>query len=614
MGISQLYDFDNILNFTASNTVISAGKAKLGLISNPNQVFAEDFTDNVGFTYDALKASFAAGLVLQSSQLPSSSFSALFSTFTSSMDANWYTANTSLAANLIGVPTLSGGKLDCTGATNKGLYYSNAVIGNLAGSLSLKFKYTPNYTTAPATYSALFSFTNGTNNNDLIRVYHENASNRVRISAYNNIGTLIHSGNIFGSWAPTAGQEYEIEVCVDAGGTGNIRMFIDGVLLGTVNTIYTRGTSAVRLYLGSDTLYVTDASFNDISLYSNVQHTTNYTAGYSIPEAKYVTSLVQGPSFTYTGIGTIQSVDTASIVEVGTPRYIVAGKYWDGLAWSTSNNSYAQANSFATVLANLGAFVAGGGTVPWSIVFPDSNTLSSVSDFSVTVTGQRYSPTGYIEPAQALQVKDLIAYSQVHTEDADTDIRVILKIDGVLKYWNGLAWATSNGTIAQANTAEDLNTNLATLDLGVNSTVYIRWLMSTSVATSTPELDTATMTYDFGAIETALITCILFGYLKNISDSPVADAIVRFELESKTDIYKEANNNVIHTGKVEVTTDVNGYFALPLVRSSEFTDTTRYKITIIKNGTIAKTSTGSKLYFSVPDADTKDITDLLPIV
>lgn len=612
MGITQIYDFDNVNNFTLSNAVLSAGKAKLGLVSNPGQVFSQDFASATGFTYDALKASFTGGLVRQNSQISTNML--LGVTFTQNINTNWVQTGTELIGSLIGVPTISNGKLDCTVGT-KGVYWESTEIGNIAGIFSVRFKYTPNYSGAPSALTALFSLKNNSNNNDKFIVYHDPTSGRVRLQAYDNAGNLIHSGAIFGNWLPTLGVEYELEICANTSGTGIIGFFINGVKLGdSPATVYIRGTSATRFYIASDGSYVSNALFDDVLLYNITHYTANYTPGYTVPEYKYLTSLIVGPSFTYTGIGTIQSVDSGTVIEAGAPRYIIAGKYWNGLAWVTSNNSYAQANLFATILANLTSFVASGGVVPWAIVFPDSNTLSTVSDLSVTVTGQRYSPTGYVEPAQALQVKTLLSYSQDHTEGANTDVRVVLKIDGVLKYWNGSAWVTSNGTIAQANTATEINTNLASLSLGVNSSVYVRWLLATSANTETPEIESATVVYDFGAIETPLVTCIIFGYLKNISDTPIADAIIRFELESKPDIYKEANNNVIHTGKVEVTTDANGYFALPLVRSSEFEDTTRYKISIIKNGTIAKSSTGSKLYFSVPDADTKDITDLLPTV
>lgn len=611
MGITQTYNFDNIANFNLSNTQITGSKAKLALVANPEQVFSEDFADDTGFTYDSAKTEFTGGILRQKDQTPNSS--KLGATFTSSLNISW-NKDAGLTSVLNGFPTLVSGKLDCTGpsgSVQKGIYVDTLI--SAAGAF--KFKYTPNYTTAPNANSDIISVQVGSTVNDRLLLFNSPSGNNLRITLYNVAGGLFVSATaIGGSWTPTSGQEYEFELNYDSS-AGTIRLFIDGVLHGTLSPgPWSRGSGAGRLYIGAGVPFynLANASFDDVISFNSVQHTTGYTPGYSVSEYIYVASEVDGPNFAYSGVGTVLSVDDGSVTEVGLPRYTVGGKYWNGSAWAASNGTYAQSNDFSTALANFGTFdTGGGGILPWSVVFNDSNSISSVDAFSVEVTGQKYSPTGYIEPAQALQVSSLLTYVHTITETASAFLGVILKIDGVLTYWDGAAWSVSDGSIGESNTAAEVLANVDELILGSNSSIYIRWVLSTSSNIETSDIETATISYDFGAVETALSTCIVFGYLKDITDSPIVGATIKFELNQKTDQYKEANNNLIHTSSVSVTTDADGYFSSPLVRSSEYEDETFYLVSIIKDRiTISKSGT-SKLSFQVPDSETKDITDLL---
>ena len=612
MSLSLSYGFDTELDYTLSNCAILSSKARLAIVPSPEQLFAQDFASDVGFTYDNTKAEFNAGILRQKDLRPVSSV--LAATYTSSKNLNWSTAG-SLVGTDIGAPLLSAGKLSCLGGGNNGVRYESADIGASGNVGAMKIKYTPNYSGTPATNYNIFEFAPVSGNNDRMLVFHS-ATGTLRLSAYTSVGTAKHAAVPFGGvWSPVAGTEYEIELDWDTV-AGVVRLFVNGVLNGSMPvSSYARGSDADRLYIGAGTSYfAADGYFDDALLFSTVQHTAGYTPGYTLPEFIYGASKIDGPNFTYSGLGSVLSIDDGSVVETGSPRFIIGLKYWNGSAWVVSNGTYAQANSFATALANLASFVASGSILPWSVVFTDSNTQSSVDDFDVEVTGQKYSPTGYLEPAQGVQVKTLISYLHTHTENANTDLRVVLKVDGVLKWWNGTAWATSNGSIAQGNTAEEINLNMASLSLGVNSTIFVRWLMATSSNVETPEIETATIAYNFGAIETPLVTCEVFGYLKNISDAPVVGAKIKFELNQKPEKYKEANKNIISTLSVEATTDANGYFTIPLVRSSEYEDATEYKATITIGTTIITKSSSGKLLFQVPDADTKDLSDLLPAV
>lgn len=612
MSITQSLSFDNALNFTKVNTEIDGSIARLEIVPNPGQFFSEDFADDIGFTYDNTKAEFNAGILRQKDLRPTDS--ALAATYTSSKNLSWANSG-SLVATDIGTPVLNAGKLECHGYANNAVQYSNANVGSNGDTGAIKLRYTPNYSGTPAQNITIVELAPTSGNANKMVLFHS-STGTLRLSAYNSAGVAQHSAATFGAaWSPVSGTEYEIEMNWDTT-TGAIRLFVNGVLQGSMPaTVYARSTTATLLYIGAGIVYpVANAAFNDVILFDTVQHTAGYTPGYTLPEFIYAGSKVDGPNFTYTGLGGVISLDDGSIVEVGTPRFIVGLKYWNGSAWVVSNGTYSQANSFAVVLANLTSFVTGGGGIlPWSVVFTDSNTLSSVDEFEVEVTGQKYSPTGYIEPVQAVYAKELYSLAHDITETAGSFIKIILKLDGVLKYWNGSAWATSNGSFAQANTLAEVNTNIAELISSGNHEVFFRWVFTTSVNTETAEIATADIEYDFGALGVDPATCVVYGYLRDVSGAPVANASVRFNVvKSNSSQYKEAASAIID-GSVTVTTDDYGYFSCTLIRSSEYENGASYGIEIARGNTFSKVknSGGVALTFTVDDAVTLDITSKL---
>jgi hypothetical protein len=616
MTVQTSFSFESAVSYQLSNVQIAANKAKLALIPNPSQLFEQLFSSDSGFTYDSAKAEFTGGLVRQKDLRPTNSIVA--ATYTASKNLNWSQGG-ALTALDIGTPVLNAGKLECLGALNNAVRYENAEIGAVGAIGALKFKYTPNYSGTPATNLNLAEFAPPSGNADRMLVLHSASGGTLRLTAYTSAGTVKYSAVAFGAaWNPTAGVTYEFELNWDTI-AGQVRLFVDGVLQGSMAvSSYGRSTTATRLYIGAGTVYsAADGSFDDVVLFSTVQHTSGYTPGYSLPETSYAASTVALPAFSYTGVGTILEVESSTVTEVGAPRYIIAGLYWNGSVWVASNGTYAQANTSADVVANLPSLnVTGAVNVPVSVVFTDSNTLSSVDTISVTVTGQKYSPTGYLEPIQAIQVQELISYLQTTETPVNTAVKVILKVDGVLKYHNGTAWVNSDGSEAQSNAAAELDAAFADLDLGVNSSVIIRWLLVTSSNTATPEIELATVSYDFGGIPSALLKCLVFGYLKDISDNPVSGATVRFDLvRANSTEYKEANKNVVFNPSVSVVSDVNGYFEVELVRSSEYEGTEpNYRMTVTKDS-LSQDRIGAarsaNLDFLVPDADQKDISDLL---
>lgn len=122
--------------------------------------------------------------------------------------------------------------------------------------------------------------------------------------------------------------------------------------------------------------------------------------------------------------------------------------------------------------------------------------------------------------------------------------------------------------------------------------------------------DSAKATYSFGAIEPdEPLTCLIYGYLSDLSNSPISGATVSVRLSEDSAEYREAGNHVL-SNTASTTTDANGYWVLSLVRSSELEGTGYYGITFFKSGVMNITNNnGQTIQFSVPDAVSADFAD-----
>jgi hypothetical protein len=142
--------------------------------------------------------------------------------------------------------------------------------------------------------------------------------------------------------------------------------------------------------------------------------------------------------------------------------------------------------------------------------------------------------------------------------------------------------------------------------------------METSDPMSSPELDQLDVSYVFGGTASVPNTCLINGYVRNLSAVGIGGATVSFSLvKESSKEYKEGGSSVLGGGVSVVTdNDLNpGYFEIDLVRSSEFDNPAQeYQISVVKESTglqISEDHLGDPITFIVPDATEKDITDLI---
>jgi len=615
MSIVTTFPFDNASNYTLNNAQVAGGVGKLGLVDNPGQLFEEDFADDTGFTFNNSLAEFVGGQVQQSDQTPADSV--LAALYSSNRDANW-NKDGSLTAALRGSPSVSGGKLVCTG--DQGVSYS---ISTIIPQGAAKFKYQPNFSGAPPSNINIFSMLGSVGGERLLLSQSPSGDN-FRVFLTNDAGGVLLNASQIGpnSINLQSDTEYEIELNWD-NSTGVIRLFLNGALHGSLSPGAWAFSGSATVHMGAiATPYArAEASFDDFVIFDSVQHTSAYTAGYGLPAFIYSNSTVELPAFSYTGLGTIQAVESSTITEAGAPRYIVAGFYWDGSEWTASDGTYAQANDSATVIANLTELnVTGAENVPVSIVFPDTNAQSSVDLVSVTLTGQKFATEGSLLTNSGFVAQEINSFSATEAiKPTGTDIFYIANVNTQDKYWDGSAWVDSDGTSSQANNLSDFQTNITTL-LKENSTVKLKVILKTTDQQLTSEIDLLSVDYDFGALAPPQPTqARVYGFLKDTENKPVANAKVTVQANRALDEYTEAADRII-TKVSSQQTDDNGFFSFNLIISSEFevggAQPMQYKLTIepenaqlpvFKNG-VDGGGNAKDILFEVPNSPEVNIT------
>ena len=495
--IQHNYDDAIDYSFDSAKIEIVSGKATLKIASIGNN-FIQAFTSDSGFTYDNTKAEFAAGVIRQTDQTPTDSV--VGATYTTVTDASWSTGSTTGTLN--GSPVITANKIVCTNGT-KGVYYAV----NNDGTGAIKVKYTPDYTGAPGGNVNIFSVNEASGQNNRIVLTHSPSGSTFRLTMNDSVGAAVLGPAIAIGPNPnlTSGTEVELELNWDNSGT--VRLFLDGALHGSASpTAWTHGTGAARLSVGATAnIYDTaDGSFADLVLFSSVQHTAAYTAGYSLTETKYLSSEATLPDFTHVGPGAIISLDGLTTTDVATPKYNLrvdsdAYQYWNGSAWTSSDGTYTQSSTEADIDTNLGSFPGMGSnaTVTFRLAFDDTNTQMSVDNLDLDHTGNIYStddPT--IVTNSNFCSTDLTVFAATETIPALTALQHIMQLNGQDRYWNGAAWANSNSTFAQSNTTTDINTNILALLVTRQCNIKVKSILRSTDGTARPDLDLVQITFN----------------------------------------------------------------------------------------------------------------------
>jgi len=613
MSVITKFLFDNPSNFTLVKTQVSGGVGSLALQDLTAQTFNQSFDSSTGFTFDAAKTEFVSNLMRQKNQRPASATAG--ANYLTNLNLNWGDGTLALKSSA-GSPVVTSGKLDLTGTNQSVTYTATSKINPRKGSI--KLKYTHKFSGNPSVNQDLFEYANtiGATQNKMVLTH--DTTSAWRVTANDSAGGSIWVNVGFGTTVLTLDQEIIIEWRWDfTPGSERQELFIDGVQQGgTENKVRTLSddlTSVTEVRLGG----ATGAKFLVDDLYFTTSDAQD--SAYVVPNKDFITDTIDIPDFLWTTVGTIQSLQSLSVIELDAPRYTIEGKYFDGADWVTSDGSQAQSNLLSIVNTNISTLsVSGQTTISIQVVMPESNVLASVDSLVLTYTGQEFPSEGTLLTISSFVAKDLLGsgFLEEVTTPANTAIKYAIDVNGQNMYFDGAAWVNSDGTFLQANTELEMQTNLDTL-LSISSTIKILIILETTDSQVSPDIASLTVQFDFGALDPGVpLKCQVFGYIKDIEGLPISGAIVSFEPDRETKEYREAASFII-AKTISKTTDTNGFFSINLIRSSEFeTDVSnpmKYIVTIdLPNEDIDFLEIGrDAIKITVPDLVEVNITDQL---
>lgn len=497
MSFVQTLNYDTAGNFTfdTSKIAIVGSSAQLNLINFPAQIFSQNYSSSAGFIFDPTKTEFVGGVMRQKNSRPTDAL--FYSQLTSGPNATWNTGG-SLVGTATGQVTYGATGANFSAAVTQYLDYNAA--SNLTAQIgTIRFLFTPFFTGAPGDneFLMLSSLASGSING-LVDTYIDAAGN-IHFRAWDSAGGALFDISTAISWV--ANQTYEIEVDYDFD-NGASRLFLDGVQQSTTqSSVANRGSVT---YLRFGTAFIPQGSVGNFAIsnvvtFSTVQHTSNYSAPSPLPSPTiYAADEITLPAFNYAGIGDIISFDSATITDSNTPHYLLNGRYWNGSAWVVSNLSYAQSNTAAQVIANITSFPISDMVSVKVITQASDATVMSCDLLTLTYTGQMYPLTNpTIINNSGVQSDDLVSFLSTFSASGSDAIQFTINVSGIDKYWNGAAWATSNGTYAQSNSYADIIANIATLNISQGYTVKVKAFLHSADGTTTPQLTNVVLTYDF---------------------------------------------------------------------------------------------------------------------
>ena len=574
------------------------------------QTFNQAFTSDSGFTYDSAKAEFTGTRVQQKSQIPAGG--RLGCNYASSLDAAW-NIDGALTAVLNGTPTLNGGKLDCTGAIAKGVYYVN----NRTTAGAIKFKYTPNYDVEPSTNIELCGQTLDQTDVDELFFFNSPSGGNIRVTARDSSGVLVANALVIGGYSFTDGVEVEI-LCQWDSVAGQFTVYVEGSRIGVLNvTPWTRGTGAGRCYVGAmpgGSYNKADGLFDDVLVFNAIQETgTSYTPGYSVDDA-FAATQVDLPTFNYIGLGSILGYLSMATADSGVScRYVVNGRYWTGSMWATSNDSYAEASTAADISDNLPTHNNLQDSVNISIFFPAGAAQNFVSNLDFNYNGTAYPSEALLISTNAIGMTALLTFlSNPSSFPALTNVKFFLSVGGVSTWFNGVSWATSDGSSAQSNTVAEMMANVATLDLSAGPQVFLNtWLISDD-GSETPTMTSVTMIYNFSPpFLTPPELMIIYGQVFRMDGELATNATLRIEsLPSSPGNPFFAEDGTVQPGYVDLPTDASGIVVSPLIISSKYGR--RFKFTLFYTNTASnlQQQTEEWGFAEIPDQVSANVEEL----
>ncbi len=566
MSITKTFSFTNPANYTYDSDKISISSgARLKLVDNPDQLFSQNFVSDSGYTYDSDLIEFVSNVARQKYKRPSNAI--FYASYTNNINSSW--GEGTLTATVGGTANVHDGYLDLSGGNAYVEYPVDNFVSMNSNSGCIRERVAFDYTGGAPSVQYLLQ----TSPNTISRVYLVHNDVYIQCYIFNSAGALIY--NMTFGWTPTQGQVYEFEV--NWSGT-NAYIFINGQL---------KDSDTGSLFIGIPTLFRLGQSSNskikiyDIAVFNTLQHSSNYTPSWSnFYEYDYLESTIVCPEMEYTGLGTLISADLFTANVVNATRFsLQIGRsgdylYWDGAAWIVSDGTYAQSTSKTDFNTNIASLPVEGEIYgQFKIHFPNSNDISSITDFIISLTAQIYptdNPTILIN--DYFDMEELLGFTESSTLSGSDLVKYILSKDGTYYYWNGSEWAESDETYSQANTASEIETNKASF-MSSEARVFVKVFLHSENGSTAPELTSVSVSYDFGGDISEPTTIIVWGNQYYPDGTPSQKTII-VELEPNANEYSTSNQIV--KKKITITPRSNGYWEQELVDNANMETDSHY--------------------------------------
>jgi hypothetical protein len=580
MGQQKVYPFDNTADYTKINTVVEDGVGKLGITNNPGQSFNQPFSSDTGFTYNNTKAEFSVGQVQQIDKIAEAGI-LLHSNFEdNNFDADFSSGSPLGSIGGTTVPVIVthlGSQRAFIANIGNGSAFSWSAINQLGGTVgSMRAMIVFGYAGFPTGNDRRIFYNIGTHP---IFVTHETTGDLV-VSITNTAGTHVFT---IAAYSAVAG-EHELLLCWDTNSSPNglLYVFLDRVLQNS-GTPFTF-PQGIRISDGDvgfgqgglpgiSNLYI-----DDVTNYDSIIHTADYAVEQTEFIYQYLGSVVELPDFEYSGPGDMQSLTSFAAIAESTERYIIDGKYWNGANWIVSDLSFAQANISLDVNTNIGNLsLMEPGVVPVSIVFQDGNIQQYTGDIVIGFDGQKYQSSGSIVVIEPITSGRVNLFDAEFTEPSvNQQVRFILIVDGVDKYHDGLNWVNSNGTISQANIAQDVSDNILELiNQEAQVDIYVKVLLATSDDQVTPEIDDIEFSYnDF---DVCIVTADLQDLLLSV---PVIDPLNPPKLHITAHRTFTLEESVVLGGSQSAAFNISGEASLSVVVTEPVGERLQFGISI----------------------------------
>lgn len=244
-------------------------------------------------------------------------------------------------------------------------------------------------------------------------------------------------------------------------------------------------------------------------------------------------------------------------------------------------------------------------TVPDEYIYPAEITVFEGEATLTDLGGFTYStanPT--IVSSSFLSAEGLTSFAATVTKTGSDTITFTIEVDSVEYYWDGVVWS-AGGSFVNSNTAADINTNAATLNLTAGVTLRAIAYIHSNDGTTTPTLSNITINFDYYDVPAVLPNqCLVTGYLSDVLNNPIIGASVSVR-PSRLFTIENTDTTIFRTW-ITVTTDANGYFEAPIFPSTDAAgDDVTYDFKFVSG-----TETIYRYNLTVPDQAQIDFGDL----